>query len=326
MFDYFTVDEIAKFTFYRIPKLLITDEKFKSLSCEAKLLYGLLLDRAALSKSKKWIDADGKIYVYFRQEEVQEMLNIASGKAVKIFKELDTFGLIVRVKQGQGKPTKIYVMNFSQTVAEDQVNNDVLQTCDDCGETQVKTCENRKSEKLNGETQVKTCENRKSKLPKNESLPFIIGSKTEMSNIYSSSEGDDEKRKSENSSRNHIRREDMLREVENVKQQISYSEIRRKPPMLDEMINIMAWVYSTSEPDIPVSGVLIDTHLVIERLKQITQKQIRQLADDLKIDSSIKSPRNYLLTCLYNAPIKASGDSHSSFDVYDLEDLGVLCD
>ena len=154
MFDYFTVDEIAKFTFYRIPKLLITDEKFKSLSCEAKLLYGLLLDRAALSKSKKWIDADGKIYVYFRQEEVQEMLNIASGKAVKIFKELDTFGLIVRVKQGQGKPTKIYVMNFSQTVAEDQVNNDVLQTCDDCGETQVKTCENRKSEKLNGETQV----------------------------------------------------------------------------------------------------------------------------------------------------------------------------
>lgn len=309
MFDYFTVDEIAKFTFYRIPKLLITDEKFKSLSCEAKLLYGLLLDRAALSKNKKWIDADGKIYVYFRQEEVQEMLNIASGKAVKIFKELDSFGLIVRVKQGQGKPTKIYVMNFSQTVAESQRNDDVSQTSGDCSKKEVKTCENRKS-----------------KLPKIESLPFFIESKTEMSDIYPSSEGGDEKRKSENVSRNRIRREDMLRELENVKQQITYGEIKRKPPMLDELISIMAWVYSTSEPDIPVSGVLIDTHLVVERLKQITQKQIRQLADNLKIDSSIKSPRNYLLTCLYNAPIKASSASHSSFDIYDLEDLGVLYD
>ena len=105
MFDYITVAEIDKYTFYRIPKLLITDDKFKSLSCESKLLYGLLIDRASLSKKYNWIDDDGKIYVYFRQEEAQEMLNMASGKAVKIFKELDTFGLIIRIKQGQGKPT-----------------------------------------------------------------------------------------------------------------------------------------------------------------------------------------------------------------------------
>lgn len=44
-FDYFRGMEAEQYTFYRIPKVLFTAECFRSLSCEAKVLYGLLLDR-----------------------------------------------------------------------------------------------------------------------------------------------------------------------------------------------------------------------------------------------------------------------------------------
>ena len=54
--DFFYGDQSEFFSFYRIPKLLITDKRFKSLSCEAKLLYGLLIDRMSLSKKNEWMD------------------------------------------------------------------------------------------------------------------------------------------------------------------------------------------------------------------------------------------------------------------------------
>lgn len=48
-FDYFRGMEAEQYTFYRIPKVLFTAECFRELSCEAKVLYGLLLDRMGLS-------------------------------------------------------------------------------------------------------------------------------------------------------------------------------------------------------------------------------------------------------------------------------------
>lgn len=44
-FNYFYGDEADMFNFYRIPKLLFTNDYFKELSTEAKVLYGLMLDR-----------------------------------------------------------------------------------------------------------------------------------------------------------------------------------------------------------------------------------------------------------------------------------------
>ena len=62
MFEYFYGNEIEQYLFYRVPQLLFTDEKFVKISCEAKLLYGFLLDRCGLSKKKKWYDDNGRIY------------------------------------------------------------------------------------------------------------------------------------------------------------------------------------------------------------------------------------------------------------------------
>lgn len=112
-FEYFYKEQSENYTFYRIPKLLFTNESFMDLSLEAKLLYGLLLDRVSLSRDNGWIDGQGKVYVFFRVESVKEALRCGNSKACRLLEELEDFGLIEREKRGQGKPAMIYVKNFS---------------------------------------------------------------------------------------------------------------------------------------------------------------------------------------------------------------------
>ena len=65
VFDYFYGMQADAYTFYRIPKVLFSDPYFKKLSCEAKVLYGLLLDRMSLSVKNKWFDEQGRVYILF---------------------------------------------------------------------------------------------------------------------------------------------------------------------------------------------------------------------------------------------------------------------
>ena len=75
-------------SFYRIPKLLFTNDFFKALSTDAKVLYGLMLDRMSLSIKNKWIDEGGRAYIYFSVEDTMEMLNCKKNKAIDTIKEL----------------------------------------------------------------------------------------------------------------------------------------------------------------------------------------------------------------------------------------------
>ena len=114
-FDYFRGMEAEQYSFYRVPKILFTAECFKSLSCEAKVLYGLLLDRMSLSIKNRWFDEEDRVYIVFTVEEIAELLNCGTQKAVKLMKELDTekgIGLIEKRRLGLGKPNVIYVKNF----------------------------------------------------------------------------------------------------------------------------------------------------------------------------------------------------------------------
>lgn len=116
IYDYYYGDESSQFSFYRIPRQLVTGQQFKKISTDAKLLYGLLLDRMGLSARNRWYDDAGRVYIFYTLDEIQEDLNCGHEKAVKLLSELDTdkgCGLIERVKQGQGRPTKIYVKRFT---------------------------------------------------------------------------------------------------------------------------------------------------------------------------------------------------------------------
>ena len=111
-FDYYYGVQSEQFSFYRIPRLLIKDQHFKGLSSDAKLLYGLMLDRMALSMKNHWLDNENRAYIIYLIDNVMEDLNCSKPTCVKIMKELSTFGLIERERKGLGKPDIIYVKNF----------------------------------------------------------------------------------------------------------------------------------------------------------------------------------------------------------------------
>ena len=154
-FDYFYGNEAEQFTFYRIPKVLIKSPQFKQVSDSAKILYGLMLDRMSLSIRNGWFDEQGRAYIFYKLDDIEEDMNCSTGKAIKLLAELDTkkgVGLIERVKQGQGKADKIYLKKF--------VGVDNSQTYSKIAD--IVNLEFRKSKVL-------TSINCKSKLSKNES-------------------------------------------------------------------------------------------------------------------------------------------------------------
>ena len=114
-FDYFHGMEAEQYSFYRVPKVLFTADYFKALTCEAKVLYGLMLDRMGLSARNRWFDEEDRVYIIFTIEEIMELLCCKTQKAVKLLKELDTengIGLIEKRRPGLGRPNVIYVKNF----------------------------------------------------------------------------------------------------------------------------------------------------------------------------------------------------------------------
>lgn len=111
-FDYFYEGQADQYVFYRIPKVLIVEDFFEELSTDAKLLYGLLLDRVSLSASSGWIDEQKRVYIIYTLKSIERDLHCCEKTAVKLLKELEQWKLIERVRQGQGKPSLVYVKNF----------------------------------------------------------------------------------------------------------------------------------------------------------------------------------------------------------------------
>ena len=68
----------------------MSSEHFRKLSTDAKLLYGLMLDRMSLSMKNHWLDDQGRVYIFFPVEEVMQMLHCKSEKATKLLAELDS--------------------------------------------------------------------------------------------------------------------------------------------------------------------------------------------------------------------------------------------
>lgn len=123
-YDYFYGQQAEMFTFYRVPKVLFTEDCFWNVSTDAKLLYGILLDRMNLSARNGWLDEEGRVYIIFTIEEIKGALGCAEKKAVKLLDELEKkCGLIERKRQGLGKPNLIYVKNFISGSVERQFLN-----------------------------------------------------------------------------------------------------------------------------------------------------------------------------------------------------------
>ena len=320
-FDYFYGNEAEQFTFYRIPKILITSPHFKKISDSAKLLYGLMLDRMSLSIRNGWLDDDNRAYIFFTTNDVMEQMCCGTEKATKMLTELDSekgIGLIERVKQGQGKPAIIYLKKFYEL--EDTARSTKLSEIEsqDFQESKVKTFENRKTRLSEIESQDfresknKTFENRKSGLSEIESLEFRKSkcnynniNNTDINYIYPINQDNYNIQNSDTQTEEEwIDR--YTKTVDEIKKQIDYDYLinHAERDIVDEVVNIMVEVMTVYRPKYKIEGDFIEYNAVVNKFRQITAQKLEicLLAYSRKIQR-IKNPKAYWISTLYNIPL-----------------------
>lgn len=112
IFNYYYGSEADQFNFIKIPKAMITDPMFESISLASKLLYGILLDRMNLSMKNRWFDSENRVYIIYQITEIQEDMRVTEKMAIKYLKELENMGLVEKKRRGLGLPSLLYVKSF----------------------------------------------------------------------------------------------------------------------------------------------------------------------------------------------------------------------
>ena len=284
--EYFYGEQADSYSFYRIPRQLITGEKYKGLSVEAKLLYGMMLDRMGLSLRNGWLDKTGRVYIYYTVEEIQGDLGCGHVKAGRLLAELDTvkgIGLIERVRQGQGKPTKIYVKKFSPDPPPQGEKSGLPRQPQNGGQDSAKAAFRSAASCRSGHTESGGADRQEP-----------AGSYIE--NNYPESSYTDQS----------IVPEETEQLTEAVREQIDYPLLALSYPEDDPdcILELICDVLSSSAPGIKIGGETIPTAKVQTRFRRLRFDHVAYVLDSLReTTTKIINIRAYLLTALYNAPL-----------------------
>lgn len=269
VFDYFYEEQSESYSFYRIPKMLFTEEIFEALSTDAKVLYGLLLDRISLSRENGWLDDAGRVYVYYTIKSVKKSMRCANTKACGLLRELDEFGLIERKKQGLGKPTIIYVKDFTrfrkaELLDSEKQNSVILHTG---------TLDNRKSE---------TNKTEKNNTESNKTNPILSGADKDM----------DER----TSYRNYLNSQ--------LDMEIMYERYPYDWETLDAIMDLMLDVVCSKRRTIRIAGDDKPVNVVKSQFLKINSMHLEYVMDCMKKNpAKVRNIKQYLLAAIYNAPL-----------------------
>ena len=306
-FSYFYEQEADMFSFYRIPKLLFTDERFKALSMDAKVLYGLMLDRMSLSSKNQWYDQEKKVFIYFSLEDVMELLNCKKNKAIDTMKELDAekgVGLIEKVRQGQGKPTMIYVKNFmekSEQKLEKQTSGE-NQGITEVGKTNLLKLENPTS----GSPFFGSLEVGKTN-PNNLKYNSTEFNETESNRIVSGMESgmrpDGDKM---------TINDEMSAYAELIRENISLDVLLQGNPLDRELlVGIYELILETvlyKGERIVIASNVYPVELIKSKFLKLNDTHILYVLDCMKGNTTkVRNIKKYLLAALFNAPTTISG-------------------
>ena len=274
MFDYFYGAQAEQFSFYRVPKVLFTKEQFKQLSAEAKILYGIMLDKLDLSVKNKWVDEKGRVYIIYTIEQIMADMNCADQKATKLLDELEKkCGLIERKRQGLGKPNLIFVKNFITGVESSMMAQIQNRENYDSGAVNITTADYPKSRGIN-----------------------TNHNNTENSDINPIRSGFDEDGISERNEYEHYFRESLSIDVllrENLGEEETIIGI------LDLLVDVCCFKRSV----IRIAGDDKPLAVVKSRFMKLNAEHIRYVLKCLSENTTrVRNIRQYLLTALYNAP------------------------
>ncbi|MFQ6805505.1 hypothetical protein FND36_01895 [Lachnospiraceae bacterium KGMB03038] len=338
-FDYFRGMEAEQYSFYRVPKVLFTAECFRSLSCEAKVLYGLMLDRMSLSIKNRWFDEEDRVYIIFTVEEIAELLNCGTQKAVKLMKELDSnqgIGLIEKKRLGLGKPNVIYVKNFlvkeknsseqeEKTLenpentqnSENHNSRNVKTTIQEFPESQFKNSENHNSGMVKTtnqefpESQFKNGENHTSRIVKikTQEVPKSQSNNTDINKTDFSETDPIQSYQSLTADEVYPVEEDVMEKMETyralIQDNIDYECFldKREREEVDELVELMVEILML--PDnrvVRIGGADKPVSVVKSRFLKLTYSHIEYVLFSLHRNTSkVANIKAYLLATLYNS-------------------------
>jgi len=307
-FEYFYGQEADLFSFIRVPKLLFTDDRFKDLSSDAKILYGLLLDRMSLSVEKRWFDKYGRVFIIYTIAEIVSTLGCANTKACNTLKQLIEAGLVEKENKGQGKAQLIYVKKILKDYSGHREKH-----------SNYKNSQNQNSEKQNSHNdssripESRTVEISKSECinTENNNTDF---SNTDINSISSNliriyppafMSKDDGMRRDE-------RRNDSLSDIAKIKNEVLsnieagslYQRFPHNAELVDQIAALITDVISGDAGYYVIGGAKKNPELVKEQFRNINYSHVAYVIDSLKRNTTeIRNVRQYLITALYNAPL-----------------------
>lgn len=271
-YDYFYEEQSEQFAFYKIPKCLFTDTRFRGISTPAKVLYGLLLDRVSLSAKNQWIDEQGRVYIYYTLESIQADLLCANEKATKLLKELERYGLIERTVQGLCKPNRIYVKNFIRT-----------------RNFGVQSHENRES----GKSKNVSPGSRKS----NGSNTKNTNTEFNDTNLFSS---EDERRSEERRQYRQYFMEELSIDI--MKERYPYDK-----DIIDEILELILDTVCSTRKAIGIAGEQRPIDIVKSRFMKLDSSHLEFVLQGMSDNTTlVRNMKQYLLAALYNAPLTIS--------------------
>jgi len=326
-FDYYYGIEAEQFSFYRVPRLLIKDERFKGLSSDAKLLYGLMLDRMALSMKNGWLDDENRAYIIYTVDAIMEDLGCGKDKAIKVLAELDTnkgIGLVERIRRGLGKPDIIYVKNFVISQENDgQPDKAGTDTSAEDGEAELQKSEKPTSRSLRsrlqevGKTDFKDSDNQTSGSRKNglqevgESAPnynntsYNNQSYTDMSHINPISQSESGESQTDGTDR----MEETNAYIELIKENIEYehhmaNDSWNDRALYDELFEVICEVVCVKRSTVRIAGEDYPYELVKSKFLKLNSSHLQYVMGRMhETNTKIGNIKAYMVTALYNAPM-----------------------
>lgn len=272
-FDYFYEGQADQYVFYRIPKILIVEDFFSELSTDAKLLYGLLLDRVSLSASSGWIDDQKRVYIIYTLKSIERDLHCCEKTAVKLLKELEQWKLIERVRQGQGKPSLVYVKNFFGPLQNIQVKTSNIYSSGPVNVTAQDL------EKIQGNN------TNKNNININNTNPILSGTDVDK----------DEREAYYQYFRNQL-------DIE-----IMYERYPYDREVLNALIDILVDSVCSQRKTIRIAGDDKPINVVKSQFMKINSSHVEYVLDSLKSNTTkVRNIKQYILAALYNAPLTMS--------------------
>lgn len=305
-FEYYYGSQAEQFSFIRIPRTLLLDDMFSSLSLSAKVLYSVLLDRMGLSMKNKWFDKENKVYIIYQIAEIQADLGFSKKKAMDYLAELEKFGLIEKKKRGLGLPNLIYVKSFlaQQRYYGSTETGTSVKNSDIYGSSEMRT--SGVTEKHPGSFQTDTSEVSESNLHE---VPKTVPLNNKTYKNHSDQN---------NIESNHIRLDhDGIRSEQRVQEVGVYSDLikhnidfevllqahERETDLVEEIFQLILEVVMTEKDTIRIAKEQYPSGFVKGKFFKLNHSHIEYVLECMnKNTTEIRNIKQYLLTVLFNEP------------------------